>query len=56
VVITTNSGQKGRTTIDVDYFAGFYTPTNLPKMLNADQYLTVKDMAWHNTAEILLLQ
>ena len=50
VVITTNSGQKGKTTIDVDYFSGFYTATNLPKMLNADQYLTVKDMAWHNTA------
>ncbi|MES2850484.1 MAG: TonB-dependent receptor [Bacteroidota bacterium] len=50
VVITTNSGQKGKTRIDVDYFTGFYSATNLPKMLNADQYLTVKDMAWHNTA------
>lgn len=50
VVITTNSGQKGRMNIDVDYFAGFHTATNLPKMLNADQYLTVKDRAWHNTA------
>lgn len=50
VVITTNSGQKGRMNIDVDYFAGFHTATNLPKMLNADQYLTVKDMAWHNTS------
>ncbi len=50
VVITTNSGQKGKTSIDIDYFSGFYTATNLPKMLNADQYLTVKDMAWHNTA------
>ena len=49
VVITTNSGQRGKTSIDVDYFSGFYTATNLPKMLNADQYLTVKDMAWHNT-------
>ncbi len=50
VVITTNSGQKGKMIIDVDYFSGFYSATNLPKMLNADQYLTVKDMAWHNTA------
>jgi TonB-dependent starch-binding outer membrane protein SusC len=50
VVITTNSGLKGKTRIDVDYFSGFYTATNLPKMLNADQYLTVKDIAWHNTA------
>ena len=50
VVITTNSGQKGKSSINVDYFSGFYNAANLPKMLNADQYLTVKDMAWHNTA------
>lgn len=50
VVITTNSGQKGKTVIDVDYFSGFHNATSLPKMLNADQYLTVKDRAWHNTA------
>ncbi|MEP7108794.1 MAG: TonB-dependent receptor [Ferruginibacter sp.] len=50
VVITTNSGQKGKMLIGVDYFSGFHTATNLPKMLNAEQYLTVKDMAWHNTA------
>ena len=49
VVITTNSGQKGKMNIDIDYFSGFHRATNLPKMLNADQYLTVKDMAWHNT-------
>lgn len=49
VVITTKSGQKGRTSIDLDYFTGFYNAVNLPKMLNADQYLTVKDIAWHNT-------
>ncbi len=50
VVITTNGGQKGKTNIVVDYYTGFHTASNLPKMLNADQYLTVKDMAWHNTA------
>ena len=50
VVITTNSGQKGKMNVVVDYYNGFHTATNLPKMLNADQYLTVKDMAWHNTA------
>ena len=50
VVITTKSGVKGKASIDVDYFSGFYKATNLPKMLNADQYITVKDMAWHNTA------
>ncbi len=50
VVITTNSGQKGKTNVIVDYFSGFHAAANLPKMLNADQYLTVKDIAWHNTA------
>ncbi|MEO8414857.1 MAG: SusC/RagA family TonB-linked outer membrane protein, partial [Ginsengibacter sp.] len=50
VVITTNNGTKGRTNITVDYNSGFYNATNTPKMLNATQFLTVKDMAWHNTA------
>jgi TonB-linked SusC/RagA family outer membrane protein len=49
VVITTKSGLKGKSSIDVEYNTGFYMATNLPDMLNADQYLTVKDMAWHNT-------
>lgn len=49
VVITTRAGQKGKTTVDLDYFTGMYNAVNLPNMLNADQYLTVKDMAWHNT-------
>jgi TonB-linked SusC/RagA family outer membrane protein len=50
VVITTQTGQKGKMNINVDYYSGFHMATNLPKMLNADQYLTVKDMAWHNTS------
>jgi TonB-linked SusC/RagA family outer membrane protein len=50
VVITTQSGQKGKMNINVDYYTGFHMATNLPKMLNADQYLTIKDMAWHNTS------
>ena len=50
VLITTKSGMKGRSSFDVDYFTGLHFATNLPKMLNTDQYLTVKDQAWHNTA------
>lgn len=49
VVITTSSGQKGSMDLDFDYFSGLYNATNLPEMLNTDQYLTVKDQAWHNT-------
>jgi TonB-dependent starch-binding outer membrane protein SusC len=50
VVITTNSGQKGKTNVDIEFFSGIHSATNLPKMLNADQYMTAKDRAWHNTA------
>ena len=49
VIITTVNGKKGKANINVEYFAGFHQATNLPEMLNADQYLTVKDRAWHNT-------
>jgi len=49
VVITTFNGTKGKANINFEYFAGFHQATNLPKMLNADQYLTIKDRAWHNT-------
>jgi len=49
VVITTFNGTKGKANINIEYFAGFHQATNLPKMLNADQYLTIKDRAWHNT-------
>lgn len=50
VLITTKSGTKGMTSFDMDYYTGLHFATNLPKMLNTDQYLTVKDQAWHNTA------
>lgn len=49
VVITTNSGAQGKANVNIEYFQGFHTATNLPEMLNTDQYLTVKDRAWHNT-------
>ncbi|MFT5646359.1 MAG: TonB-linked SusC/RagA family outer membrane protein [Aureispira sp.] len=49
VLITTKSGKVGKATITSDYFTGFHVATNLPKMLNTDQYLTVQDQAWHNT-------
>ncbi|WP_231464554.1 TonB-dependent receptor [Pedobacter sp. Leaf132] len=49
VIITTISGTKGKANLNIEYFNGFYQATNLPKMLNADQYLTIKDRAWHNT-------
>src|SRR3970040_276675 len=50
VLITTKSGKQGKATISSEYYTGFHVATHLPKMLNSDQYLTVKDQAWHNTA------
>ncbi|WP_197056073.1 TonB-dependent receptor [Flavobacterium sp. AED] len=50
VLITTKGGVSGKSSFDVDYYSGIHFATNLPKMLNTDQYLTVKDQAWHNTA------
>jgi TonB-linked SusC/RagA family outer membrane protein len=49
IVITTKSGTKGKSNINIEYFTGINNATNLPKLLNADQYLTVVDRAWHNT-------
>ncbi len=49
VILTTKSGAKGKANIDVEYYSGTSYATNLPKMLNADQYLSVMDQAWHNS-------
>ena len=49
VIITTNNGQKGQSNINAEFYSGFHQATNLPKLLNTDQYLTVKDRAWHNS-------
>lgn len=49
VIITTKSGVKGMTSFDVEAFSGIHYAANLPKMLNASQYMAVKDQAWHNT-------
>jgi len=50
VIITTKKGVVGKTSLDVEAFTGIQFATNLPHMLNADQYLTMEDRAWHNTA------
>jgi TonB-dependent starch-binding outer membrane protein SusC len=51
VVITTNSGTRGKTNVVVDYNSGFYNATHTPKMLDATQYLTVKAIAWQNSVD-----
>ena len=48
VVITTNQGVAGKSTLDLNYFNGIQKVTNLPKMLNASQYLMKSEEAWNN--------
>ncbi|MCD6090818.1 MAG: TonB-dependent receptor [Bacteroidales bacterium] len=49
VLITTKSGVKGKTVLDVSYYYGIKNVTNLPTMLNAEQYMNVTEKAWNNT-------
>ena len=51
ILITTKNGSKAKTTINAEYYTGVNYATNLPKLLNSDQYLTVMDQAWHNSTE-----
>ncbi|MEW2921622.1 TonB-dependent receptor [Muricauda sp. ANG21] len=49
VVITTKQGAKGKMSFNVDYFNGFNKATDLPNMLNAEQYINTLEKAWDNT-------
>lgn len=48
IVITTKSGTAGKTNLELNYYSGLQFATNLPKMLNAEQYLNVVEQAWNN--------
>lgn len=49
IVITTKSGKKGRTTLDINYFNGIQQAANLPKMLNTKQYMDKMEESWNNS-------
>lgn len=49
IIITTKSGQKGKTQLDVNYFRGVQNAVHLPHMLNAEQYMNVVEKAWNNS-------
>ncbi len=49
VLITTKSGVVGKTSIDVSYFTGMQNASNLPNMLNAEQYMNTVEKAWNNS-------
>lgn len=49
VLIATNSGSKGKVSFDINYFTGLHNVTNLPTLLNADQYLNTLEKAHNNS-------
>lgn len=49
VLITTKGGAKGKIRFEADYFYGVQQASNLPTMLNADQYINTAEKAWKNT-------
>ena len=49
ILITTKSGVKGKMTLDLNYYYGIQNATNLPNMLNAEQYMNTAEKAWNNT-------
>ncbi|MFH4966516.1 TonB-dependent receptor [Gaetbulibacter sp. M235] len=49
VLITTKSGKEGKVSFDMSYFTGLHFATNLPHMLNAEQYMNTVEKAWNNS-------
>ena len=48
IVITTKSGAAGKTNFDINFYSGIQQASNLPKMLNTEQYMNVVEKAWNN--------
>jgi TonB-linked SusC/RagA family outer membrane protein len=49
IVITTKSGERGKSNFDINYFSGIQRATNLPTMLNSTQYMNKMEEAWNNS-------
>lgn len=49
VLVTTESGSEGKLSVEVNYFAGIEKVSNLPDLLNADQYINTLEEAWNNS-------
>jgi len=49
VLITTKSGQKGKISFDFNYWSGIHYASNLPNMLNTEQYMNTVEKAWNNS-------
>lgn len=49
VLITTKSGQSGKTKFNAGYWVGVNNITNIPDMLNSSEYLEYGKIAWENS-------
>ncbi|MBK9109394.1 MAG: SusC/RagA family TonB-linked outer membrane protein [Saprospiraceae bacterium] len=49
MVITTKRGKKGRVKVNYDNWVSRSTPYNLPKLLNAEDYVMIKNEAMRNS-------
>ncbi len=48
ILITTKSGKEGKASLSLNAYYGWQTPTNRPKMLNAVDYMTLRNEAYMN--------
>ena len=49
IVITTKTGEKGKSNLNISYYSGIQRATNLPTMLNSTQYMNKMEEAWNNS-------
>jgi len=52
ILITTKKGSSGRAKITFDAYAGFQETANLPELLNAEEYLLLRNEAINNANEL----
>jgi len=49
IVITTKSGERGKSNLNINYYTGIQRATHLPTMLDATQYMNKMEEAWNNS-------
>lgn len=49
IVVTTKTGRKGKSIVEVNYYNGIQKVSNLPKMLNTTQYMNKMEESWNNS-------
>jgi len=49
IIITTKAGRKGKIGFDLDVYYGIQNVSNLPDMMNTEQYMDTYEKAWNNT-------